>query len=339
MYLDHAGTTLYAKSQIDAYHKDLSSNLYGNPHSPSPSSLQTTEAIEQVRTQILSHFGTDSDHYDVIFTSGCTSALHLLSEAFPWTGGSSCNQEKSKENNRSRVNYVRKNFRGLETTENASDVTSSEAVPKNVLSDDSSVSYGCSNLLSSSASVFCYLEDNHTSVVGIREVAASRGAQLFCVDEECIMELNKSKSPQFDFQHDLAGSDNFGSPPQIIYHLFAYPAQSNFNGRKYPLAWVEDVPSRKAGICGLGEIGGEWLVLLDAAGFVSTSPLNLSKTPAHFVSLSFYKIFGFPTGLGALLVRQDIGHVLEKRYFGGGTVVASISRKRFQKHRPVLHER
>ena len=314
MYLDHAGTTLYAKSQIDAYHKDLSSNLYGNPHSPSPSSLQTTEAIEQVRTQILSHFGTDSDHYDVIFTSGCTSALHLLSEAFPWTGGSSCNQEKSKENNSSRVSYVSKNSHRLETTENASDVTSS-------------------------ASIFCYLEDNHTSVIGIREVAASRGAQLVCVDEECIVELNKSKSPQLDFQHDLAGSDNFGSPPQIIYHLFAYPAQSNFNGRKYPLAWVEDVPSRKAGICGLGEIGGEWLVLLDAAGFVSTSPLKLSKTPAHFVSLSFYKIFGFPTGLGALLVRQDIGHVLEKRYFGGGTVVASISRKRFQKHRPVLHER
>ena len=47
----------------------------------------------------------------------------------------------------------------------------------------------------------------------------------------------------------------------------------------------------------------QWKVLLDAAAFVPTQPLDLRQYPADFVTISFYKIFGYPTGLGALLVR------------------------------------
>jgi molybdenum cofactor sulfurtransferase len=42
----------------------------------------------------------------------------------------------------------------------------------------------------------------------------------------------------------------------------------------------------------------QWYVLLDAAAFVSTTPLNLDVYNPDFVTLSFYKMFGFPTGLG-----------------------------------------
>lgn len=48
----------------------------------------------------------------------------------------------------------------------------------------------------------------------------------------------------------------------------------------------------------------EWKVMLDAAAFVPTQPLDLTQFPADFVSISFYKMFGYPTGLGALLVRR-----------------------------------
>eukprot|EP01035_Chromulina_nebulosa_P019493 gene19493-25379_t len=68
------------------------------------------------------------------------------------------------------------------------------------------------------------------------------------------------------------------------------------------------------------------LWLLDASKLVSTSPLDLSMIETHerphFICLSFYKIFGYPTGLGALIVRKDIAHILTKRYYGGGTVQA-----------------
>ncbi|XP_016368058.1 molybdenum cofactor sulfurase-like [Sinocyclocheilus rhinocerous] len=69
---------------------------------------------------------------------------------------------------------------------------------------------------------------------------------------------------------------------------------------------------------------GRWFVLLDAACFVSCSPLDLSQYPADFVPISFYKMFGFPTGLGALLVRNEAAEVLRKTYFGGGTAAAYL---------------
>ena len=40
----------------------------------------------------------------------------------------------------------------------------------------------------------------------------------------------------------------------------------------------------------------KWLVVVDAAAYASTHPLDLSKYPADFVPLSFYKMFGYPTG-------------------------------------------
>jgi selenocysteine lyase/cysteine desulfurase len=46
-------------------------------------------------------------------------------------------------------------------------------------------------------------------------------------------------------------------------------------------------------------------------------------------ALSYYKIFGYPTGLGALLVRRDAVQVLRKRFFGGGTVEVSVSNADF----------
>lgn len=42
--------------------------------------------------------------------------------------------------------------------------------------------------------------------------------------------------------------------------------------------------------------------------------------------LSYYKIFGYPTGLGALLLRRSALPLLAgRRYFGGGTVDMSCA--------------
>lgn len=48
-YLDHAGATLYAESQIKAIAEDLCENVYGNPHSLSTSSRYSTDVIDQIR--------------------------------------------------------------------------------------------------------------------------------------------------------------------------------------------------------------------------------------------------------------------------------------------------
>lgn len=71
----------------------------------------------------------------------------------------------------------------------------------------------------------------------------------------------------------------------------------------------------------------EWFVCLDAASHMSTSPLSLKKWKPDFLVVSFYKMFGFPTGLGALLIHKSArikNNLVSKRYFGGGTVETAL---------------
>jgi molybdenum cofactor sulfurtransferase len=85
------------------------------------------------------------------------------------------------------------------------------------------------------------------------------------------------------------------------------------NGERLPLSWPSLIRRRTQ--------RENTYTLLDAAALVSTSPLDLSDHAAvpDFISMSFYKIFGFPD-LGALIVRKASAHVLRHRkYFGGGT--------------------
>jgi hypothetical protein len=100
-------------------------------------------------------------------------------------------------------------------------------------------------------------------------------------------------------------------------------------GKKYPLRWVQGFQSGHCRLRGAGPDVPAWHVLLDASAYVGTAPLDLSDTPADFVCLSFYKMFGFPTGLGALLVRKPALALLQKTYFGGGSVTAYRSREPF----------
>ncbi len=305
-YLDHAGATLYSSKQLEAHLKDLTSHLYANPHSSSVSSHLTTVAIDNTREVVLGHFHTDSDHYDVVFTSGCTAALNLLSHAFPWGRGGTSHAHSCKP----------------ETESDESD-----------------------------SSLFCYLDDNHTSVVGMREVARQYGAITKCISMESIIEPHQSlNEPYPTLIEPHPPLNNPHQPHPGPFCLFAYPAQSNFSGCKYPLSWCEDIPSGRVMLEGGEEregkgrgrgkpLSGDWMVVLDAASCVSTSPLDLSIHHPHFVSISFYKMFGFPTGLGALLVRKDCQGLLAKSYYGGGTVKATDPWSSWRVPRDLLHER
>ncbi|KAF2904992.1 hypothetical protein ILUMI_01176 [Ignelater luminosus] len=170
---------------------------------------------------------------------------------------------------------------------------------------------------------FVYLMDNHTSVLGMREYSETSVA----LPHEEAFKILSSQGYQ---RKQESGSAN---------SLFVYPAQCNFSGTKYPLSWIEKV---KNGILN-GHNGinpsGNWFCMLDAASFVSTNYLDLSEFQPDFVCLSFYKMFGYPTGLGALLVKNSSAHVLKKKYFGGGTVFMALSSERIHVPRENLYER
>lgn len=187
-----------------------------------------------------------------------------------------------------------------------------------------------------SSGCFAYLQNSHTSVLGMREVAACKKAKVISVPHDDMLKAMTS-TPVWSADEKF---DPLNSSERA---LFVYPAQCNFSGYKYGLKWIEKIHS-----CVLneftqkrsGKVFPEWAVLLDAASFVSTNTLDLSAYKPDFVCLSFYKIFGYPTGLGALLVRNKSAHLLDaRRYFGGGTVQISLSGENYHIRRNIIHEK
>ncbi|KAF2034727.1 PLP-dependent transferase [Setomelanomma holmii] len=250
-YLDHAGTTLYAKSLIERFSADMISNLYGNPHSASSASQLTTRRIEDIRLRVLELFKADPQEFDVVFVANATAGIKLVMDAFR-------DQEEG-------------------------------------------FWYG-------------YHRDAHTSLIGVRETAKVH--RCFTSDAEV--------NDWIDQRDDEGGSAK----------LFAYPAQSNMNGRRLPLDWSHRLRRTKR---------TPVYTLLDAAALVSTSPLDLgnAENAPDFTVLSLYKMFGFPD-LGALIVRQASASVFDKRrYFGGGTVemVVCLKEQWHAKKADSLHER
>jgi selenocysteine lyase/cysteine desulfurase len=145
--------------------------------------------------------------------------------------------------------------------------------------------------------------DNHNSVNGIREFAHAHGAQVTYIP----VALPEMRFDASQVELELS------RPSQKGHNLFAYPAQSNFSGVQHSLEWIE-----KAHAHG-------WDVLLDAAAFVPTNALDLNAIHPDFVPISFYKMFGYPTGIGALIARRAALQKLRRPWFAGGTItVASV---------------
>ncbi|XP_076761936.1 molybdenum cofactor sulfurase isoform X2 [Xylocopa sonorina] len=173
---------------------------------------------------------------------------------------------------------------------------------------------------------FAYTQDNHTSILGMREVVHKRGAKITCLSHNDIFKIFNSPLKTVNIHLKKSNS------------LFVYPAQCNFSGMKYPLSWIKNVHD---GVLSnvISSAFTKWYVLLDAAAFAATNRLDLSTFKPDFVCLSFYKMFGYPTGIGALLVKNSSADVLQKVYYGGGTIDVSLSSELFHIKRQNLHQR
>ena len=140
--------------------------------------------------------------------------------------------------------------------------------------------------------------DNHNSVNGIRQLARAKGADVdYAPLVTPDLRLDRVRLLQLLNEIDR-------SKP----NLFAFPAQSNFSGVQHPLEFVAAAHERG------------WDVLLDAAAFVPTNRLDLQAVAPDFVTISFYKMFGYPTGVGCLLAAHEALARLKRPWFAGGTV-------------------
>ena len=153
--------------------------------------------------------------------------------------------------------------------------------------------------------------DNHNSVNGIREFARAKGARVtYAPVIPPDMRIDDDRLAAYLTETGSGGCD-----------LLAYPAQSNFSGVQHSLEWIERAHERG------------WDVLLDAAAFVPSNRLDLGRWHPDFVPISFYKIFGYPTGVGALIARKTALRKLHRPWFAGGTItVASVGGDRYFMH-------
>jgi molybdenum cofactor sulfurtransferase len=171
----------------------------------------------------------------------------------------------------------------------------------------------------------CTLQ-NHNSVLGIREYAAARGAAFEALSYAKLAALLE-EAPAADEEGQAQPPGGAGAG---VHSLLAFPGECNFSGMKLDLRLSA---AFQRGRHGRPSTAGRWLTLLDAAKLAATSPLDLTAHPADFVAISFYKMFGYPTGLGALLVRDSAAALLQRPYFAGGTVEAVIADAHFHKPR------
>ncbi|WP_267470370.1 aminotransferase class V-fold PLP-dependent enzyme [Nocardia beijingensis] len=159
---------------------------------------------------------------------------------------------------------------------------------------------------------FASTADNHNSVTGVREFARAKDSatasvlittpDLRTTDEAVRTALSDHVRPAFlDSRPE----------PNSRRGLFAYPAQSNFTGVQHPLDWVEMAH----------DYGYD--VLLDAAAYPPANELDLDAVQPDFIPVSWYKLFGYPTGVGCLIAREEALARMRRPWFAGGTVTAA----------------
>lgn len=197
---------------------------------------------------------------------------------------------------------------------------------------------------------FVYPMNSHTSLLNLRS---------FSPNISVVPSQWHTSTPKEDKVHtDVDKDENV----QNTYHLVAVVGECNFSGKKAVLSSVASEVSKLRESSALGaSIPGiiflkrnehnitrmessrknreTWMWLLDASKLVATSRLNLAaikkEDRPHFIVFSIYKIFGFPSGLGVLIVKKEAVPLLRKQYFGGGTVSALAADTLFQVPRPL----
>ncbi|GAA5843085.1 hypothetical protein JCM5353_000910 [Sporobolomyces roseus] len=174
-----------------------------------------------------------------------------------------------------------------------------------------------------------YLVESHTSLVGLRGIALSRSASVESHPTPSSLLL-------------AASSRSSSTKPTSTPTLYTYPAQCNATGARLGLDLAKKIKRADAG----------GVVLVDAAAYCATKVLDLGsvsdeEAPDAIVG-SFYKIFGWPTSLGFLIIRRSSSHhFLSTPHFGGGSIsslslsspFSVTSRTSSNPTNPTIHQR
>jgi molybdenum cofactor sulfurtransferase len=175
-------------------------------------------------------------------------------------------------------------------------------------------------------SIFLYAQNSHSSVVGMRELALGLGARFHCCTIEEIQRMDKEGFERLE-NESMTSMERWNNciccQDKSICNLLVFPAECNFGGHR---------PISKSIIGAARESG--WFTMLDIAKAASTGPIDLRDENPDFACISFYKMFGAPTGLGSLFVKRSTTDLLfqnkqQRRYVGGGSLNLILTKKDF----------
>ncbi|KAJ9446341.1 Molybdenum cofactor sulfurase [Diplonema papillatum] len=355
VYLDYAGAGVYCQSQVNAYAAELLKGGYGNPHSLNEQGARSRSAVESLRERVLSAFNVTDREYTVVLTAGTTSGLKTVAHGFRWSRGSVYAVHEFCHNSVLGIRGVStaagagyrcvpkeafppagpgrlggagsgpgaglRSSSGGGLPEPAAELPAGGGLGPGELSGngDSTAGLVSGELsgngvstgpgeLSVSGALTTGLESGELSGNGV-----STGPGELSVNGVLTTGLESG---------ELSGNGVSTGPGELCVDgvpteelggcLLAAPLVCNFSGLVVPLAW-----------CGASRENG-WCTLVDAACAFGKRAIDLSDPACQpdFLVFSFYKAFGFPTGLGCLLVRKGSEAFLRKEYFGGGTVEA-----------------
>ena len=294
VYADYAGAPPYPASLLAAVTAALASGLHGNPHSEAgwgeapPGGGSGTAAAAAARQATLAACCARADEYECILTSGATAALKLVGEAFPWGGAGAAGAAGGGAGGH-----------GALVCGGGGGGGAPGAAPRGAGA-------------AAAAGVFLYLRDNHTSVLGLRQLAAERGAAACAAFE--VVAAPAAEGDAFSLRlcggaeqaaAVAAAADESSGAAKERQHLLAFPLESNFSGVRYDLSLAAAAQAGCLSLLPPAGAGlpprlppGRWRVLLDAAKGAASGPPDLSAPGCRpdFVVLSYYKLFGMPTG-------------------------------------------
>jgi len=317
VYLDHAGSGLYTASHLESTQAYLSRAVLLNPHSDPA----TAAVVDAVRERVLKHLGVSARTHSVVFTYNVSTGLALLGAAFPFSAST---QHSSSATACSACATAAAPSQGASGSELA------------LLMDNHNSVLGLRErvkMLGKKGARFSLLRPREWDPAETERSATAKELECCC---------SASLLAQFDTAATSAAAAASSSPasaasPSAVHPcLLVFPAESNFDGRIYdaslaarlreynhPLPLPPDATEAErqahaaataaaAAACqrnplSLHHAGPSfrWYSALDASKYLCTSALNLQETPVDFVLMSFYKMFGYPTGLAALVVRKD----------------------------------
>ena len=121
----------------------------------------------------------------------------------------------------------------------------------------------------------------HTSVLGMREIALAHGADF------CSVNGGVEGLVEWIIRQDDAC--RCGNDCCSVRYLLVLPLECNLTGTVYDYSRVLQAIAR----CNRKQ---RWYTVLDMAKAAATGPVNLRQLDPDFACLSFYKLFGEPTG-------------------------------------------